>query len=94
MTDSVRHEPEQSRYVLERDGEQLGLTNYRAANGSVQITHTEIDPALRGQGLGGVMVRGVLDDLRATTDARVVPICPFVDRWIDLHPDYQDLLRR
>ena len=94
MTDTVRHEPEQSRYVFERDGERLGLTNYRASNGSVQITHTESDPSLRGQGLGGVMVRGVLDDLRTRTDARVVPICPFVDRWIDLHPDYQDLLTR
>ncbi|WP_210508188.1 GNAT family N-acetyltransferase [Naasia sp. SYSU D00057] len=94
MTDTVRHEPEQSRYVFERDGERLGLTNYRVTGSGVHITHTEIDPSLRGQGLGGIMVRGVLDDLRSRTEDRVVPICPFVDRWIDLHPDYQDLLTR
>jgi predicted GNAT family acetyltransferase len=94
MTDILRHEPEQSRYVFDRDGDPIGLTNYRTADGGVQITHTEIDPALRGQGLGAIMVRGVLDDLRTRTDARIVPICPFVDRWIELHPDYQDLLDR
>jgi predicted GNAT family acetyltransferase len=94
MADTVRHDPERSRYLFERDGEWLGHTNYRVVDGSVQITHTEIDPALRGQGLGGIMVRAVLDDLRSRTDSRVVPICPYVDRWIDLHPDYADLLTR
>jgi predicted GNAT family acetyltransferase len=94
MTDSVRHEPERSRYVLERDGEVLGLADYRTVRGAIQITHTEVDPSLRGQGLGGFLVRQVLDDIRANTDARVVPVCPFVDDWIDLHPDYQDLLTR
>ncbi|MCU1437352.1 MAG: hypothetical protein JWP66_439 [Naasia sp.] len=30
MADVVRHEPERSRYVLDRDGEVIGLTDYRA----------------------------------------------------------------
>ncbi|WP_210480066.1 GNAT family N-acetyltransferase [Naasia sp. SYSU D00948] len=94
MTDTVRHEPERMRYVLERDGEVIGLTSYRQADSEIRITHTEIQPVLRGQGLGGVMVQQVLDDLRATTDAAIVPVCPFVDRWIGDHREYQDLLSR
>jgi len=94
MTDQVLHEPERSRYVLDRDGEVIGLADYRVANGAIQITHTEVDPSLRGQGLGSVLVRGVLDQIRVDTDSAVVPICPFVDDWIELHPAYQDLLTR
>lgn len=94
MTETVRHVPEQFRYLFERDGEVLGLTSYRRVDGSIHITHTEIQPVLRGQGLGGRMVQQVLDDLRATTSEPIVPVCPFVDRWMDDHREYQDLLTR
>jgi predicted GNAT family acetyltransferase len=94
MPETVRHVPEQLRYLFERDGEVIGLTSYRNIDGAVHITHTEIQPVLRGQGLGGRMVQQVLDELRTTTDAPIVPICPFVDRWIADHREYQDLLSR
>ncbi len=94
MADTVRHVPEQFRYLFERDGEVIGLTSYRHVDGQILITHTEIQPILRGQGLGAQMVQQVLDDLRATTDARIDPVCPFVDRWVRDHPEYQDLLTR
>ncbi len=94
MTETVRHVPEQFRYLFERDGEVIGLTSYRRVEDRIHITHTEIQPPLRGQGLGGRMVQQVLDDLRTTTDEPIVPICPFVDRWIEDHPEYQDLLNR
>lgn len=94
MPDAIRHEPEASRYVLERDGDDIGLTNYRLVDDAIQITHTEVRPSLRGQGLGALMVRAVLDDIRERTGSRVVVICPFVEDWIEMHPDYQDLLTR
>ncbi len=94
MADTVRHAPEQRRYLFERDGELIGLTSYRNVDGEILITHTEIQPPLRGQGLGGEMVRQVLEDLRATTTATIVPVCPFVDRWMRDHTEYQDLLTR
>ena len=58
------------------------------------ITHTEIDPSHQGAGLGGELVRGALNLIRAETDYRVVPTCPFAGPWIDKHPEYQDLLTR
>ncbi len=94
MADTVRHVPEQFRYLYERDGEVIGLTSYRHVDGQLLITHTEIQPVLRGQGLGGEMVRQVLEDLRATTREPIVPVCPFVDRWMADHKEFQDLLNR
>ncbi len=94
MTETVRHVPEQFRYLFERDGEVIGFTSYRRVDGKLLITHTEIDPPLRGQGLGGRMVQQVLDVLSTTTDERIVPVCPFVDRWMNDHPEYRDLVTR
>ncbi len=58
------------------------------------ITHTEIDPSQRGKGLGGELVRGALNLIRADTNYRVVASCPFTADWISKHPEYKDLLSR
>ena len=91
MATEVNHEPERSRYVLLVDGARTGLIDYRTDDGTIVMTHTEVDPAKRRAGLGATLVQGALDDVRRS-DSRVVPACPFVASWIDDHPDYQDLL--
>lgn len=57
----------------------------------ITFTHTEIDPAFEGQGLGSKLVRFALDDVREHGDRKVLPLCPFVLGWMAKHPDYQDL---
>lgn len=94
MPETVRHEPERTRFLLERDGEVIGLTDYRVVREKIAITHAEIDPALRHRGLGGFMVQAVLDHLRTSTDRAVIPACPFVDDWIRFHPEYRELIDR
>jgi len=94
MVTEVQHEPERQRYLMLRDGERIGLTDYRVRGDDILITHTEIEWNLRGNGLGGEMVRGVLDAIAADTDLRVVPMCPFVDDWIRLNPEYRHLTKR
>lgn len=94
MTTEIRNETDRLRYTLWHDGENVGLADYRVSGDAIQITHTEVDPARRGQGLGGSLVRLTLDDIRQNTRLSVVPLCPFVADWIDAHPDYQDLLTR
>jgi predicted GNAT family acetyltransferase len=57
----------------------------------VLLVHTEIDPALEGQGLGDRLVAGALDDLRAH-GRKLVPLCPFVRAYLRRHPDQADLV--
>jgi predicted GNAT family acetyltransferase len=90
MTDTVVDSPERQRYEIVRDGEVLGFAAYQRTDRLVVFTHTEVDPSLEGQGIGSKLVRGALDDVR-TTGLRVLPICPFVHRWMAGHPDYADL---
>lgn len=94
MSSILQHLPGQTRYVFQSDGVDVGLTDYRLIGHDIHITHTEIDPALRGGGLGAEMVQAVLDTIRSSTDHRVVAECPFVVAWLRHHPDYQDLEER
>lgn len=55
------------------------------------MPHTEVDEDRRGQGLGGELIQGALDDIRARGE-RIVAECPAVRRFVDDHPEYQDLL--
>ncbi|GAA0639404.1 GNAT family N-acetyltransferase [Sporichthya brevicatena] len=90
MTTEVLDVPEQNRYEIRRDGQLLGHAAYQKTAELVVFTHTEIDPALEGQGIGGQLVRAALDHVR-TLGLQVLPICPFVQGWMGRHPEYRDL---
>lgn len=90
MDTTVRKDEVRSRYELLLDGELVGVADYRDTGDAVVFPHTEIDPGHRGKGLGETLVRGALDDVRAT-GRTVVPQCWFVREFIDANPGYADL---
>lgn len=89
-----RHDPALGRYTLEKAGATVSFADYEVAGQEVLFTHVEVDPAHRGEGLAGIIVEKALDDVRTRTTLTVVPVCPYVVRWIGLHAEYQDLLTR
>ena len=94
MTDdspTVLDVAERSRFEIRVDGARAGQAFYSVAPGSIRFTHTEIDDAYSGRGLGGTLVRAALDSARARRLA-VLPECTFVRSWIEKHPDYVDLV--
>ncbi|RFU39659.1 N-acetyltransferase [Actinomadura logoneensis] len=95
MTKLVKDDRERNRYEITVDGALAGFAEYhlRKDGRTVVFTHTEIFPEFGGQGVGGALARGALDDVRAG-GRTVVPLCPFIKGWIDKHPDYQDLVVR
>jgi predicted GNAT family acetyltransferase len=95
MTDgTVRDNPGLSRFEAYVDGRLAGFSAYELTDGVITFTHTEVDDAFEGRGVGSALVRWELDRVRADGDRRVRPLCPFVRAWIDEHPDYADLTRR
>lgn len=86
----VRDAPQRSRYELVDDGEVVAYADYREHDGDLMFPHTVVDPSRRGQGLGEVLVRAALDDVRRR-GRRVVPTCWFVAAFLDRHADYADL---
>ena len=82
--------PDQQRYEIVRDDIVLGHAAYQRTGQLIVFTHTEVDPSLEGQGIGGQLIRGALDHVR-TLDLRVLAVCPFVQSWMSRHADYSDL---
>jgi hypothetical protein len=92
MTDAlVSDRPEQHRYVISRGEQRAGLLFYRLEGERITFTHAEIDPAFEGQGLGSQLARFALDDARSRGLA-VIPRCPFVESYVERHPEYADLV--
>ena len=90
----VRNNTAEHRYEAWLDGELAGFAVYQLADQAIVFTHTEVDDAFEGKGVGSALARGALDDVRAAGGREVVPQCPFIEGWIGKHPDYQDLVRQ
>lgn len=87
----VHDAPAAERYEASVGGELAGFAAYRLSSSTITFTHTEVEQAREGQGVGGALARGALDDVRAR-GLQVRPLCPFIRGWIDRHPDYADLV--
>ena len=93
MTDvEVTNNETEHRYEARVGGELAGSAYYDSADDLIVFTHTEVDDAFEGKGVGSALAKFALDDVRADGRRKVVPRCPFIKGWIDRHPDYQDLL--
>jgi predicted GNAT family acetyltransferase len=93
MTTEILHEVagHGGRYVLLVDGSPVGELDHHDAGGVRTFSHTGVRPAFEGRGLAAELVRRGLDDARAD-GVLVEPRCWYVARFLDRHPDDQDLL--
>ncbi len=89
----VADNPDKRRYEVTVEGEVAGASYYRDADGVRIVTHTEVGDEFEGQGVGGRLIAGALDDIRAR-GLRIKPVCPFAAAYIKRHPEYGDLVER
>jgi hypothetical protein len=83
----------QSCYELHMDDQRAAQAQYRVEGGTVRFTHTEVDPAYEGQGLGSRLAAFALDDVKRR-GLKVVPLCQFIAAYIARHQkEYADLLQ-
>jgi uncharacterized protein len=94
MDIAVVDNPAQSRFEARGPaGELLGHADYQLGEKLIVFTHTEVDSAYEGHGVGGALAQHALDVVRSR-GLRVLPLCPFIKAWIDRHPDYASLVYR
>ena len=94
MAQEMTHDEDQHRYSLRIDGALASAVDYVVNDGHISFTHTFTDPKQRGKGLAGEIVRFAVDDVEANTAYRVVPMCWYVGKWFDEHPERAGLLTR
>jgi uncharacterized protein len=78
------HDEANSRYELRQDGRVVALAKYHREGDAVVFTHTEVDEALEGQGLGSRLAAHALDDVRSR-GLKAVPQCSFIAGYIARH---------
>ncbi|MFT4127973.1 MAG: GNAT family N-acetyltransferase [Gordonia sp. (in: high G+C Gram-positive bacteria)] len=91
----IDHSPALERYEAiladDADGEvAVGYLDYVSEPYQVVITHTVIRDAYAGRGYAARLVQSVLDDIRSA-GKQVVPVCSYVQHFIERNPDYADM---
>ena len=86
-----RDNTDQLQYELETDAGIAFMTYRDSPRGHRVLVHTEVPPAMQGQGVGSQLVKAVLDDARAH-GRPIVPACEFVRSYLQRHPEYTDVL--
>ena len=77
---------------IERDGH-VAYLEYTLAGKVLQLIHSEVPPALRGQGLAAELAHSALEWAREQ-GLKVDVICPSVNAYLEKHPEYADLVLR
>lgn len=88
---TVVDDPVAGRFEIRVDDAVAGYAEYRAEGSALAFTHTVVEPAYEGQGIGSALAQGALDAVRAR-GMQVLPYCPFIRGWIAKHPDHVDMV--
>jgi len=94
MAKTFTHETDANRYVLRIDDELVAVADYAINGSAISFNHTFTNPKLRGKGYAGEVVEFAMNDVETTSDRHVVPMCWYVAKWFDEHPDRAELLTR
>ncbi len=93
-TMEIRDEREEhNRFAAYVGATRIGYASWILVRETVLLPHVEVDEDRHDLGIGSLLVRRVFDEARAE-GYTVLALCPFASRWADLHPAYQDVVRR
>jgi predicted GNAT family acetyltransferase len=87
----VADNPEAHRFEVRQAGEVVGWIDYLPAGASLIFAHTEILPGHEGEGVGSVLVRRALEEMRER-GSTVIPTCPFTAAFVERHREYADVV--
>lgn len=94
MTDDlvVTNNEDEKRFEARLGDTVAGFAEYTLTDELIVFTHTEVDPAFEGQGVGSALARFALDEVRDAGKRKVMPLCPFIKGWIERHREYVPLV--
>ena len=77
------------RYVLDTEAGEAEMTFSVLSPSTIIVDHTGVPKAVEGQGHAAALAEFAVADARANGH-RIVPLCPFLNRWRARHPDTAD----
>jgi predicted GNAT family acetyltransferase len=89
----IRDERDEYRYGAYLDGRRVGHAAWVLVRRTVVLPHIRVERRYHDAGVGSLLAHRAFDDARAEGNS-VLPWCPFMRRWAQLHPGYRDVARR
>ncbi|WP_068327214.1 GNAT family N-acetyltransferase [Janibacter terrae] len=90
MSTQVSRQSGPDRFEITSEGKAAGFAQFADHDGRRVFFHTEIDEEFGGQGLAGTVVEQAVAATRAE-GLTVVPVCPYVKKWLGKHPEHGDI---
>jgi predicted GNAT family acetyltransferase len=66
--------------------------DYSLRPGEIHLVHTEVNPEHQGKNLAAILLRESLNSIRSENLGKVVPVCSYTVKYMEKHPETQDLL--
>lgn len=86
----IQLEKDKNRFSVDVDGKTCVLKF--ALNGDVvSFNSVQVPESVGGRGIAGQLTRHALDWAREQ-GLKVKPVCPYVAKWIERHPEYQNIV--
>lgn len=82
--------PERRQFELVVDG-QTARIEYMIIANKIFLTHTEVPAVLEGKGIGSIIVKLALGEVEKR-GLKLIPLCPFVGKYITRHPEWKRIL--
>lgn len=78
-------------YINDASGKQVAEVEFVLTGEHLAIiNHTDVDPGLKGQGVGKKLVAKVVERMRRE-NRKIIPLCPFARHEFDTTPEYADI---
>jgi uncharacterized protein len=84
----VKRNTEAGRFEADLGDGTQAVVQYSINDRVIRYTSVFVPPAHRGQGIAGQITRHALDWARGH-DYTVIAQCPYVDAYVQRHPEYQ-----
>ena len=82
---------DKQQYEFHIDGYIPKIEYTKSGNDTIYLKHAEVPAALEGKGIGSELVKKALTDIE-NQNLRVIPVCPFIDAYIQRHPEWKHLI--
>jgi len=87
---NVTDNKERSRFELAAGGH-IVFADYRRVGNVLHITHVEAPVELRGTGVAGKLMEGIVAFVRQN-EYKIHPICPYAVSWLRRNPSASDIV--
>ncbi|MBS1688327.1 MAG: N-acetyltransferase [Bacteroidetes bacterium] len=81
------------RFEIAFSNGEYAFVEYRWLKGNMVLMRTLVPADMRGKGIGAHLVKHVLDYVRSN-NLKIVVYCAFVAKYLENHPEYNELVAK